>query len=135
MQLTPGIAPQMEMEFEKVIYPSRTYALDGQKMRIRGDVDGLEALRQAVDKALRTERFRYMVYTANYGVELEDKLGMPVSLSLPEIKRSIIEALTWDSRIERVDGFEFEVDGGRVRVFFHVHSIYGELEGETEVGI
>ena len=135
MKLTPNTAAKAGMAFEYEIYPSRTYALDAEKGRISGYTDGMEAVRQAAAKLLRTERFCYPVYSANYGTELADKLGKPVSLVLPEIKRCITEALTWDSRIERVDGFEFDVRGHEVHVRFTVHSIYGEYTEEAEVNI
>lgn len=135
MKLTPNTVGIAGMEYEYGIYPSKTYALNAEKGRIAGCVDGLEAVRQAAAKALQTERFRHPVYSANYGAELMDKLGMPVSLALPEIRRCITEALTWDSRIESVDGFEFDVQGRDVHVCFTVHSIYGDYSDETEVSI
>lgn len=135
MKLTPRIEFTAGSEFDVAIYPSKTYAMDGERKRIAGFTDGIDAVRQAVEKILRTERFRYPVYSQNYGVELEDKLGMPVSLALPEIRRCITEALTWDSRIEAVDGFEFDVQGRTVHVRFIVHSIYGDLAEEGKVQI
>ena len=50
--------------------PTRTYkVVNG---RIVGYVDSLDAMRQAVEKVLLTERFAYNIYTANYGVEFSD---------------------------------------------------------------
>lgn len=135
MNLIPTGAPVLGAEIETAIYPSRTYALDTENMRIWGYVDGIEAVRQAVWKALRTERFAHEAYSGNYGAELTDKLGTPVGYAYPEIERAIREALTWDSRIEAVDGFEFEKKGGRVHVRFTVHTIYGDTGEEAEVMI
>ncbi len=135
MKLVPNRGIAAGTEFESAIYPAKSYAMDAQGERICGYVDGLDAVRQAVGKLLRTERYMYPVYSGNYGVELMDKLGMPVSLALPEIKRCITEALIWDSRIDAVDGFEFDVQGGEVRVRFTVHSIYGDFTDEAEVQI
>ncbi|MBP3410486.1 MAG: DUF2634 domain-containing protein [Clostridia bacterium] len=109
--------------------------MDAETGRISGYVDGVEAIRQAVYKVLKTERFMHAAYSANYGAELEDKFGTPTGYALPEIKRCITEALTWDSRINSVDNFEFDVRGNGVHVSFTVHSIYGDLAGETEVVI
>ena len=133
MKLIPKTDAMAAMTFERSIYPARTYAM--KEGRIAGYVDGLDAVRQAVEKLLRTERYCYPVYSANYGVELEDKLGMAAGFALPEIRRCIVEALIWDSRIVAVDGFEFEVNGGTVHVSFTVHSIYGDFAEETEVKI
>lgn len=131
-----GLIPQnrfAEDEFEFVIFPSKTYAMDLQNGRIRGFTDGQEAMRQAIYKVLSTERFLYGAYSDNYGVELYDLIGMPVSYVLPEIKRCITEALTWDSRIRSVDGFSFEIEGGKVHCTFVVHTIYGDIDAEKVV--
>jgi len=135
MNLLPTGAPVVGAQFETRIYPSKTYAMDLENGRISGYADGITAIRQAVYKALRTERFQHEAYSANYGAELIDKLGTPAGYAVSEIKRCIAEALTWDSRIDAVDGFEFEVRGNRVHIRFTVHSIYGDTQEETEVMI
>lgn len=113
--------------------PSLTYAVDLEHGRIRGMTDGLEALRQAVYFILRTERYMYLIYSWNYGVELRDLIGQPKEFALPEIKRGITEALLQDDRITEVDGFEFETGKKSVHVTFTVHSIFGDMEVETDV--
>lgn len=135
MNLAPNNTPIIGVEFETGIYPSRTYALDFENKRIAGYTDGIDAVRQAVYKALRTERFQHEAYSANYGAELTGLIGTPTGYALPELERCITEALTWDSRIESVDGFEFEVRDNAVHARFTVHSIYGDTEEETEVMI
>ncbi len=131
-----GLIPEnrfSEDEFEFVIFPSKTYAMDLANGRIRGFTDGQEAMRQAIYKVLSTERFTYGAYSDNYGVELYDLIGMPTSYVLAEIKRCITEALTWDSRIRSVDSFSFETDGGKVHCTFVVHTIYGDIDAEKVV--
>lgn len=125
----------LETEFEIGIYPSKTYLLEQGKNRIRGFVDGKDAMVQAIYHHLNTERYDYPVYSRNYGVELLELIGEPVSYALPEIKRRITEALTWDSRIDSVDNFEFNVDHGKVHCTFIVHTIYGDVEAEKAVTI
>ena len=113
--------------------PSLTYALDIEHRRIRGMVDELESLRQAIYLILSTERYAYLIYSWNYGVELVELIGQPKEYALPEIKRCITEALLQDDRITAVDGFEFETEKKTVHVTFTVHSIFGDLEVETDV--
>lgn len=113
--------------------PSLTYALDIEHGRIRGMVDELESLRQAIYLILSTERYTYLIYSWNYGVELVELIGQPKEYALPEIKRCITEALLQDDRITAVDGFEFETGKKTVHVAFTVHSIFGDLEVETDV--
>ena len=111
--------------------PSLTYALDIEHGRIRGMVDNLESIRQAIYLILSTERYAYLIYSWDYGVELVELIGKPKEYALPEIKRCITEAQ--DDRVTAVDGFEFETGKETVHVTFTVHSIFGDLEVETDV--
>ncbi|MBQ3566888.1 MAG: DUF2634 domain-containing protein [Oscillospiraceae bacterium] len=56
----------IEEEAEK---PSRTYCLDLDKGRIIGMVDGIDAVKQAVEKALSTRRFYCLIYDSDYGCD------------------------------------------------------------------
>lgn len=125
----------LETEFEIGIYPSKTYLLGQEKKRIRGIVDERDAMLQAIRHTLSTERYEYPVYSRNYGVELLELIGEPISYVLPEIKRRITEALTWDSRINSVDNFEFTVDHGKVHCTFIAHTVFGDVKAEKVVPI
>ena len=115
--------------------PSRTYGMNMEDGTVQGYVDGLEAMRQAVYKVLLTERYQYPMYSWDYGVELADLFGEPVSYVCPELERRITEALLQDGRIEGVDGFSFSFPRkGTVHVSFTVHTIFGDIEAEREVG-
>lgn len=118
---------------ETVRQPGRTYRLNAGEERLQGFADGLEAVRQAVFLVLNVERYRYLIYSWNYGVELEDLMGKPVSFVLPELKRRIAEALLQDDRIQRADGFEFQVRRNKILCEFTVHSRYGDFSMEKEV--
>ena len=113
--------------------PSLTYALDIESGRIRGMVDNLESLKQAVYLILSTERYAHLIYSWNSGVELAELIGRPQEYALPEIKRCITEALLQDDRITAVDGFEFETGKKAVHATFTVHTIFGDFESEVEI--
>ncbi|MCD7855998.1 MAG: DUF2634 domain-containing protein [Clostridiales bacterium] len=119
-------------EGEKI--PSYTYKLDD--TRVRGYVDGSEAVKQAVYKILMTERYKYIIYGFNYGVELDKVIGRGKSEAkamLPEIIRS---ALCCDSRISEVNNFEFtDIDKESLLVKFTVISSEGEIEGEVRADV
>jgi len=98
--------------------------------------DELKAMEQAIYKIIRTERYKHIIYSWNYGIELEDLFGMPVSYCIPEIERRVKEALEQDTRILDVTDFEFEtLKRGVVHVKFKVVTIFGNLELEKEVQI
>ena len=131
--MVPSTTGLLDEDFEIEEETSRTYKLDHNREKVRGYTDGLEAVKQAAFKILNTERYRYPIYSWNYGVELEGLFGRPVSYVKSELKRVIREALLQDDRIDKVDGFVFEEQGKRLSVTFQVHSRQGILEIKKEV--
>lgn len=116
--------------------PTLTYKMDREAERIAGTAEEIEAVRQAVYKILQTERYEYPIYSGDYGIELKDLFGQPVSYVCPELERRISEALLWDSRIEGVEDFEFDTSvKGAVRVSFRVNTVFGRIDSEKEVRI
>ena len=101
---------------------------------ISGYVDELEAMKQVVYKILNTERYQYVIYSWNYGIELMDLYGEPVSYVCAELERRISEALLQDDRIVSVDSFEYDYSKkGQVYVTFVVHTIFGDFDEEKVV--
>ena len=116
--------------------PTLTYKMDKEAERIVGTAEELEAVRQAVYKILQTERYEYLIYSGDYGIELKDLYGQPVSYVCPELERRISEALLWDSRIQSVENFEFDTSvKGAVRVSFRVNTVFGGIDLEKEVRV
>ena len=134
-EMIPETAAVAQPAAETAAMPTSTYDLDWERGRIQGHADGAEAMKQAIYLVLNTERYQYPVYSWNYGVELLELFGRPVSYVLPELKRRISEALLQDDRIRAVDQFSFETQGGKVRVTFVAHTVFGEMELEKEVDI
>lgn len=116
--------------------PSKTYKMDLSGDVIHGYTDGLDAMRQAIYKIIRTERYKHIIYSFNYGIELMDLIGTPVSFAIPEIERRITEALLSDDRIVSVNNFEFELPRkGVVFVKFTAETTQGNVTIESEVNI
>lgn len=126
----------LEQDFEYESQPSKTYKLSIENETISGGyVDGLEALKQAIYKILNTERFDYIIYSWNYGIEVKELIGEHMSFVIPELERVIKEALLQDDRIEEVTDFEFLTNQNIVTVKFKVISIDGVASIEKEVSI
>lgn len=115
--------------------PSHTYFMETDGEQIRSFADNIEAMRQAVYKIINTERYQYVIYSWNYGIETMDLYGKNISYVMSELKRRISEALLWDSRVASVDNFEFSVNGGEISCAFIVHTIFGDVNGEKVVNI
>lgn len=90
-------------------------------------VEGNEALRIWIFKALVTERFRYTAYDSDYGSEIDTLIGkVNSSVNLPELKRFIIEALMVNPYIEELSNIQFEQSGSGVLVDFDCATVYGK---------
>ena len=101
---------------------------------VHGYCDEIKAMKQVIYKILNTERYNYIIYSWNYGIETLDLFGEPVSYVCPEIERRIKEALIQDDRIDSVDNFEFDTSVKRtVCVTFTVHTIFGDINEEKVV--
>lgn len=132
--MIPSTTGFLGQDFEFEEQPTYTYKMNLDTGTIRGYTDGLDAMRQAIFKILQTERYQYVMYSWNYGVETLDLYGEPVSYVYPELERRITEALTWDERIKSVNNFEFDVIGkGAIHVSFVAHTVFGEVQAETKV--
>ena len=82
---------------------SPTYTFKVANGRIRGMTDELDAMQQAVDKILKTERFVYQIYDEQYGNDLPELIGESIDYALSEAERMTIEALEADDRITSVE--------------------------------
>lgn len=121
-------------DLEVETQPSLNYKMHLEQTVINGTCDELEAMKQVVYKILCTERYEYIIYSWNYGIELKDLFGEPVAWVCPELERRIQEALLQDDRINAVDTFDFDLTEKRtVKVTFTVHTIFGELNDEMVV--
>lgn len=116
--------------------PSLTYRLDLDNGRIVGRVDKLEAVNQAIRKAIITPRFKCLIYDNQYGSEIEE------AIISKDATRDYIEAVTEgfvkdalypDTRILSVYDFRFEFKEDKAYVFFRADTIFGETEIEEVI--
>lgn len=130
-KLTPtGVYNNVTVDETIWIQPSKTYKLDYETDgQARGYCEDLRAVEQAIYKIMNTERYKFLIYSWNYGIELADLFGKPIPYVYAEIQRRIIEALLADDRIIEVSGFEFSNSGGDVLVTFDAVTRYGVLRG------
>lgn len=132
--MIPSTTGFLEQDFELEEQPTYTYKMNLDTGSIRGYTDKLDAMKQAIFKILQTERYQYIMYSWNYGIETLDLYGEPISYVCPELERRITEALLWDERIESVDNFEFDLpQKGVIHVSFVAHTIFGNVQAERTV--
>lgn len=122
----------MDEELNEI--PTRTYkVVNG---RVTGFVEGQEAMCQAIEKALSTERFAYEIYSDSYGAEFNDLIGEHLDLAKAEIERLVTEVVTTDERVISVDNFEITNETrDALTIKFVVSTVFGNLAFDQEVMI
>jgi hypothetical protein len=114
--------------------PSKTWIIDRNTMQVACMDDGLEAVRQAVEIALDVERFRWTIYSANFGSELDELVGQDEALITAEIPRLVEGALSQDDRIVQVEDYVFTRTGpDSMHISFTVRTVYGDLIEEMQI--
>lgn len=93
-------------------------------------VEGNEAIKVWVYKALLTPRYQYSIYTWNYGSELLSLIGKAYTpqLTKSEAKRYIEEALKINPYILEVNVLDTDFKDGVLSASIKIVTIYGESE-------
>lgn len=115
--------------------PSTTWRLDLVNSRIAGKIGGLDAIRQAVFKILQTERYKHLIYSSDYGSQMNTVIGQSGWLQESEIRRRIREALTQDDRIRDITDITIQQNGDKAIVSFTVISSLGTLQEEVMIRV
>ena len=92
-------------------------------------VEGNEAIKVWIYKALKTERFRYTAYSWRYGIELKKFIGkvMTVGERISEFKRVIIECLMVNPYIKSINSINITRDKTNIDCEINLTTVYGEL--------
>lgn len=93
-------------------------------------VEGNEAIKVWVYKAILTPRYNYSIYSWDYGSELLDLIGKAYTpqLTKSEAKRYIEEALKINPYILEVDVVDTDFKDGILSANVKIVTIYGESE-------
>ena len=113
-------------EVEQQEHAELTYKLDLKNKRIIGMIDGLEACVQAMLKIILTERYSTVIYSSEYGTELETLIGVNIPLVQTDLERRLREALSVDVRFVDIKQFTTSVVGfNELEVQFLLETVYG----------
>ena len=115
------------------------YAWDFEHDRFLYDVHGRHillsgnpALEVWIYKALKTERFEYLAYSWQYGIELKPFIGkvMGVQERSSELRRVVTECLMVNPYIRSIDSFSITQENRAelVRVHITLTTVYGEVK-------
>ena len=132
--MIPAMSEELNVDLEIETADTETYKMYLTSKRILGKTDGIDAVKQAIYKILNTERFQYIIYSWDYGIELIDLYGKDDAYVVPEIERRIKDALSVDDRIIECTDFEFDTSKKKiVSVKFTANTIYGNISINKEV--
>lgn len=114
-------------DFQEETLPTMTFKVaDG---RVIGVVDDYDAMVQAIDKIMRTERFVFPIYTEDYGNDLEDLVGADFEYIKVEAERMIDEALQADDRVTGVYVDDiYKLSDDSVQITGSVETIFGNVD-------
>lgn len=131
--MIPTVNSENEVTIQR--FADKTYRVDFVNKRIVGKVDKLDAVAQAVQKIIQTERYSERIYSGDYGSEFQHLLGKSLPFVEANIWTLLNEALSVDSRIISVSIQSLErVDVDTLRVVFNVSTRYGELTSSMTLG-
>lgn len=104
--------------------------------RIRGKVDEQEAMIQAVDKILQTERLVFPIYSDQYGNDFNDLIGKDMGYAKVEVERMLKEALLADDRVTDVQVDEIEqISRDTLQVKGICITTFGDINIDSEVSL
>lgn len=122
-----------DIEKNSSTYRNKTYKIDFKNKTISGYVDELEAVKQTIYSILSSERYEYLIYSFDYGVELQDLIGEDMLYVKADIHRRVEEALKQDDRVVSVDNPQITAEGDCLYYRVTVTTIYGAIEVKKEV--
>lgn len=134
--MTPQTTSIISNEINTNEMTSKTYKIDFERKIIVEKIDRYEALKQAVYCILNTIRYKHIIYSFNYGSEIQNAIGMDYELAKSEIERYVKEAILADDRFTEIRNFKTEkIDSDSMLITFDVYTAYGTINVEQEVGV
>lgn len=93
-------------------------------------VEGIEAIKVWVWLCLRTQRFRYPIYSWNYGTDMEQYIGQGLTIEYLEtdLKDEIEEALRVNKYITGIEDYNCIQTGSKVQIQFTIQTTLGSLK-------
>ena len=132
MSLLPTyIEDDEELEQQEESQTPKEYEIDFKTGQLTGNiVEGLEAIKIWIWLVLQTPRYRYYVYTWDYGNEFEDLIGQGYTEEYieAETQRMTEDCLSVNENIQGISDFSVSMANDVLTVSFVVNTIYGDIE-------
>lgn len=108
----------------------KEYDFDFDKGVLTGKVvEGKEAVKVWIYKALMTKRYVHDIYSWDYGQDLEELIGQGYDKGFidSEVERRIKDCLSVNEKIESCADFDISLVNDRLNVSFTVNTVFGEV--------
>lgn len=129
--------PQSNIDLSRGIVfqdqPSLTWIADPVTNRLRGRGDNWEAVRQAVEVIVHVERFKWQIYTPNFGTDYDELLGTEPGYAASELRRRLEDAFLPDDRILGIKDYAYSFKDASLTVAFTALTVFGDVPGVMEV--
>lgn len=133
MNLLPAYIEDEEEieELEEDAKPPKEYGIDFKTGQLTGEiVEGKEAIRVWIWLVLQMPRYRYYIYTWDYGNEFEDLIGQAYTEEYieAEAQRMTEDCLLVNENIQSITEFSVSMENDTLSVSFTANTIYGDIE-------
>ena len=127
----PFITAQEDSAANSTIDIPREYGINFETGQLTGKiVEGVEAVKVWAWIALQVPRYRYYIYSWNYGQEYEDLIGKGYSKDYinMELKMMTEECLLQNDYITGIENFKCEKTDDKVSLYFKILTTLGDTE-------
>lgn len=126
---TVNISQGVELESQ----PTLTWLVDPSRTSIVGTSEGADVMKQAVEIILSVQRFKWQIYSGNFGMDYRGLIGGNPGVVASNLLRRLRDAFSVDDRILSVDNFAYTVDGDSLTASFTVRTVYRDIQETAEV--
>lgn len=132
MSLLPTyVEDDEELEEQEESQIPREYEIDFETGQLTGNiVEGAEAVKVWIWLALQTPRYRYYIYSWDYGHEFEDLIGQEYTEEYieAETRRMTEDYLCSNENIQEITDFSVNMENDVSTISFVANTVYGEVE-------
>ena len=110
---------ETQTQTSSVIEVPKEYGLDFETGQLTGEiVEGIEAIKVWIWLCLHTQRFRWPIYSWDYGADLEQYIGQSITEEFlnADCEDEVREALLVNPYIEDIEDFKVSFDTSRLRL-------------------
>ena len=118
------------IEEEHLITTYKEYEFDFNNSTLTGKIlEGKEAIKMWIYKALLTTRYVHPVYSWDYGQDLDELIGQEYEVDYikSEVERRVTECLMINERITRCHNFEINFLNDTLHIAFTAETTFGEV--------